>query len=91
MVFFELLMFNHKIKSLSVCPKLHAIRKIHILHVLHKSLPQRCIRIKGQGKDTESEREDVSVLLPLQNSRRASLRRWHVSRDLNERREGGFA
>lgn len=44
MAVFELLMFNYKMKSLSVCPKLYAIRKIYVLHVLHKSLLQRYIK-----------------------------------------------
>lgn len=35
MVFFELLMLNHKMKSLSVCPKLHAIRKIYMPYTFY--------------------------------------------------------
>ena len=35
MVFFELLMFNHKMKSLSVCPKLQAIRKIYMFYMFY--------------------------------------------------------
>lgn len=41
----------------------------------------------GQGKSTEREREDVSMLFSLGYSRRVSLRRWHFSRDLNEKME----
>lgn len=54
---------------------------------------ERCIRQrlklrkKWQGKDTKNEREDVSMLFSLGYSRKASLRRWHVSRDVSEKRE----